>query len=124
MNGHQHIWREQCAAAREIMSNYGLKAAFDYLVGEKLLNCAAAATTHPDFARELPGFVSEVRQIFRVEDSREQLARLEREEQALAAIPLDPELDFISETPGECLARQQRYTFIKALLVEPQLGTA
>jgi hypothetical protein len=82
------------------------------------------SSTHPEFARELPGLVSPVRQIFRAEDIRDQLARLEREEQALTAIPLDPELDFISETPGECLARQQRYTIIRALLLEPQLGTA
>jgi hypothetical protein len=120
----QGIWRDQCEAARGMMSRYGLQAAFDYLVGEKLLNCAAAATNHPEFARELPGFVSEVRQIFRVEDIRQQLARIEREEQALATIPLDPDLDFLAETSAECAARRQRHATIRALLIEPQLGTA
>ena len=31
----QGIWRDQCEAARGMMSRYGLQAAFDYLVGEK-----------------------------------------------------------------------------------------
>ena len=49
----QHeIWIEQCGAAETIKARYGLKAAFDYVVGEKLINFASAATQHPEFARE------------------------------------------------------------------------
>ena len=40
------IWIEQCEAAEEIKLRYGLKAAFDYLVAEKLFNFADAAKTH------------------------------------------------------------------------------
>lgn len=58
---HHEIWVEQCEAARTIKARYGLKAAFDYAVGEKLINFASAAYEHPAFARELPRFVSEVR---------------------------------------------------------------
>ena len=47
------IWIEQCEAAQTIKARYGLTAAFEYLVGEKLMNFANAASTHPDFAREL-----------------------------------------------------------------------
>ena len=36
------------------MARYGLKAAFDYAVAEKLLNFAEAAAQHPEFARALP----------------------------------------------------------------------
>jgi hypothetical protein len=43
---------------------WALTAAFDYVVGEKLINFAGAASTHPEFARELPRFVSEVRRMF------------------------------------------------------------
>ena len=43
---------------------HGLKAAFDYLVGEKLLNFTEAASEHRAFAQELPRFVSEVRRMF------------------------------------------------------------
>jgi hypothetical protein len=51
------IWIEQCDAAQDIKLRYWLKAAFDYVVAEKLLNFASAATQHPEFARELPRFV-------------------------------------------------------------------
>jgi hypothetical protein len=37
------IWIEQCDAAQDIKLRYGLKAAFDYVVAEKLLNFASAA---------------------------------------------------------------------------------
>jgi hypothetical protein len=37
---------------------------FEYLVCEKLMNFANAASRHPDFMRELPRFVSEVRRMF------------------------------------------------------------
>ena len=39
------VWVEQCEAAKEIKRRYGLRAAFDYLVAEKLLNSADAATS-------------------------------------------------------------------------------
>ena len=57
------IWIEQCDAAQTIKARFGLTAAFDYLVGEKLLSFASAASRHPDFARELSRFVSEVRRM-------------------------------------------------------------
>jgi len=37
------VWIEQCEAAKEIKLRYGLTAAFDYLVAEKLLSFADAA---------------------------------------------------------------------------------
>jgi hypothetical protein len=39
------IWVEQCEAAQGIKQRYGLKAAFDYLVAEKLLNFARNVST-------------------------------------------------------------------------------
>ena len=51
---------QQCEAAQTVRERFGLKAAFDYIVGEKLLNFASAASTHPEFARELPRFVSDL----------------------------------------------------------------
>ena len=38
-----NIWIEQCEAARTIRARFGLQAAFDYAVGEKLMNFASAA---------------------------------------------------------------------------------
>ena len=75
----QHIWMEQCDAAEGIPVRYGLKAAFDYAVGEKLLHFAEAVARHPDFAREMPRFVSRVRSMFTAEEITTHLARIERE---------------------------------------------
>ena len=36
---------------RDIKTRFGLKAAFDYVVAEKLLDFASAAADHPEFAR-------------------------------------------------------------------------
>ena len=72
------IWIEQCEAARTIKARYGLTAAFDYLVGEKLMNFANAASSRPDFARELPRFVSKVRHMFTPDEIGAHLVRIER----------------------------------------------
>jgi hypothetical protein len=60
----EEIWREQCDAAVTILSQYGERAALDYLVGEKLLQFTSAARTRPEFAAQLPTFVARVRQMF------------------------------------------------------------
>jgi hypothetical protein len=40
---HHQVWIEKCEAARTIRERIGLKAAFDYVVGEKLMNFASVA---------------------------------------------------------------------------------
>ena len=72
-------WIEQCEATQTIRARFGLKAAFDYLVGEKLINFSAAASRHCDFAQELPRFISEVRRTFTSEEIGTHLTRIERE---------------------------------------------
>ena len=94
-NGNWHqIWVEQCAAAETIKLRYGLTAAFDYAVAEKLLNFAEAAAQHPEFARELPRFVSRVRQIF---TAQELVLRFQR---------LFPTVDLFDD--GACGSRQTK----------------
>ena len=58
------IWQEQCAATRQVRRRYGTTAAFDYLVGEKLLHHVSAAAKHPEFSAQLPMFIAEIRRIF------------------------------------------------------------
>jgi hypothetical protein len=79
------LWIEQCDAAQDIKLQYGPKAAFDYLVAEKLLYFAEAAVTRPDCARELPRFVARVRAMFTPQEIRIHLARIERERKEYAA---------------------------------------
>ena len=80
------IWIEQCDATHEIKLRYGVKAAFDYLVAEKLFNFVDAATSRPEFARELPRFVAYVRGLFTPQEIRTHLARIEREQREYAAV--------------------------------------
>src|SRR5437868_2158373 len=79
-NRFHEIWIEQCDAAEVIKLRYGVAAAFDYLVSEKLLNFASAARHCPEFASELPQFVARVRRVFAPEELRTHLARIEREQ--------------------------------------------
>ena len=105
------------------MARYGLKAAFDYAVAEKLLNFAEAAAQHPEFARALPRFVSRVRQMFTAHELEAHLARIERErrENDLAAME-DDEPPF--ENPAAALKRAQQFDVIKELLTANTLGTS
>lgn len=117
------IWIEQCEAARSMRSPYGIAAAFDYLVSEKLLNFAWAAARYPDFARELPSFVSEVRLIFSPSEIRDGLSRMEARWRAeAAALPEDDETAIGS--PEALAERASHFDLVKELLTAPALGTS
>ena len=123
-NGNWHqIWVEQCDAAETIKLRFGLKAAFDYAVAEKLLNFAEAATRHPEFARELPRFVSRVRQIFTAQELVVHLARIEHERHELDMAAMeDDEPPF--ENPAAALERTRQFDLIRELLTANTLGTS
>jgi hypothetical protein len=121
-NNHQ-IWIEQCEAARSIKLRYGVEAAFDYVVAEKLLNFAEAAARHPEFTSELPRFVSEVRCMFTPREIGAHLARIERE-QIDKSSDIDPDDDVIPESPVTAAARRQQFATVKELLTATALGTS
>ena len=102
---------------------FGLKSAFDYLVGEKLLNFAEAAANHVDFARELPRFVSQVRRIFTPEEIEAHLAGIERVQNDETTDDFDEE-DPFRESPAEAAERVRRFNLIKELLTTTNLGTS
>ena len=85
------IWMEQCEAAETIRLRYGVESAFDYVVGEKLLNFAEAAAEHAGFAQALPQFVSRVRSMFTPEEMATHLPRAERRRRALEEAAADDE---------------------------------
>jgi hypothetical protein len=119
------IWREQCAAARSVRVQHGILSALDYLIGEKLLTYAETAVTRPEFARELPRFVAEVRDIFSGEEIRHYLDHLERMaaiEDQQAANEDDGEL--FDDSPDQRAAKRMRLAHLKELLTSPVLGTA
>ena len=117
------IWIEQCDAAQNIKLRYGVKAAFDYVVAEKLLNFANAASRHPEFARELPRFVSRVRRMFTPQEIRTHIARVERE-QGKQDIDVAEDDELIAESPVAAAERTRRFATIKELLTAPELGTS
>jgi DNA-binding SARP family transcriptional activator len=118
------IWIEQCEAAQTIKARFGLKAAFDYLVGEKLVNFVGAAAGHPDFARELPRFVSEVRHMFTPDEIGTHLARIERARSEQDADALEEEDDPLRESPAAAAERIRQFSLIKELLTATALGTS
>ena len=117
------VWIEQCEAAQTIRTRFGLKAAFDYLVGEKLLNFAGTAANHADFARELPRFVSEVRRMFTPQELEAQLAAIEQAQNDKTTDDFDEE-DPCRESQAEAAERVRRFNLIKELLTATELGTS
>jgi hypothetical protein len=120
------IWIEQCEAAQTIKARFGLTAAFDYLVGEKLMSFANAASRHPDFARELPRFVSTVRRMFTPDEIDAQLAQIERSqnERNVDVLEEEEEDDLLREGPAAVAECVQQFMLVKELLTAPMLGTS
>ena len=119
----QDIWKEQCAAACKVWDQHGVVSALDYLIGEKLLNYAEAAVSRQEFARELPRFVAEVRNIFSAKEIRRYLEHLERmaafeDEQA----PIGDEDDVFMDTPEQRAAARAHLAQMKELLTSNMLG--
>ena len=124
MDNFQDIWKEQCAAARTIRARHGILSALEYLIGEKLPTYAEMAVTRPEFARELPRFVAEVRDIFNADEIKHYLDHLERiaameDEQAVNRD--DDEL--FGEFPDQLAATRARFAQLKELLTSTVLGT-
>jgi hypothetical protein len=117
-----NIWIEQCEAAQTIKARFGLTAAFDYVVGEKLMNFASAASRHPDFARELPRFVSEVRRMFTPDEIGAHLAQIKP--QIEKDIDILEEDDPLRESPAAAAERVRQFMLIKELLTATTLGTS
>src|SRR6266487_4520760 len=104
-------------------TRFRLKAAFDYVVGEKLINFAEAAFHHRAFAQELPRFISEVRRMFTPEEIAAQLARIEHERNEKDE-DVPGEDDLLRESPANIVERARQFMTIKELLTATALGTS
>ena len=119
------VWTSQCDVAPSIREKFGLEAALDYLISEKLLNFAEAATSHPDFAHELPMFVARIRRMFDPEEISRHLAVLVPRVEADAKTDAEPgEDEFATISPEELAARLERLSLMKQLLEVDHLGTS
>jgi hypothetical protein len=120
----QDIWKQQCVAARSIKVQHGILSALDYLIGEKLLTYVDTAVTKPEFARELPRFVSEMRDIFSGEEIRHYLDHLER----MAVIEDEgatdeDNSDFLKDSAEQLAVKRARFSQLRELLTSTMLGT-
>jgi hypothetical protein len=118
------IWIEQCDAARDIKLRFGLKAALDYVVTEKLLEFARAAVDHPEYARQLPRFVSCIRGMFTPEEIRTHIARVEREQREKDSEDTEDDDELFRESPATVAERARQFATVKELLTAPELGTS
>ena len=91
-----------------IRARFGLKAAFDYLVGEKLISFVSAASRHPDFARDLPRFISEVRRMFTLDEILVHLAQMEHE-QNKQIWDISEEDDSLRESPAAAVKHVRQF---------------
>jgi hypothetical protein len=117
------IWIERCEATQTTRARFGINAAFDYIVGEKLINFADAAFRHRDFAQELPRFISEVRRMFTPEEIAAQLTRIERNRNQKDEDVVDED-DPLDEDPASIAERARQFMTIKELLTATTLGTS
>ena len=120
----QEIWVEQCNEARDIRVRYGVSAALDYVVTEKLMNFAGAAAGHPEFARELPRFISTLRSMFTPEELQTHIARVEREQRERAAASSENDDELFAESPAAVAEEERQFAMIKELLTAEALGTS
>ena len=119
------IWIDQCEATETIKARYGVSAAFDYLVAEKLLNFAEAARQPAAFAQDLPRFVAEVRRIFTSSELEDEFIRLAHTQ--VGSQLTDAEFDLDDEfrrTPAEQEDQKRILMIMKQLLLAGQLGTS
>ena len=94
------IWIDQCEATEGIRERFGLQDALRYLIGEKFFSFIHASEEDPDFAAELPAFVSEIRRLFTAEEISAFLNELERTKFFAPNEP-DLELDDIDDPDEE-----------------------
>jgi hypothetical protein len=121
----QDIWKEQRVGARSVRAQHGILSALDYLIGEELLIYAEAAVRRPEFARELPRFVAEVREVFSGEEIGHYLNHLER----MAAIEDEQvgnqdDEELFDDSADQRAAKRARLPQLKELHTSPVLGTS
>jgi hypothetical protein len=71
-----------------------LNDALDYLIGEKLFTFVTTSEQDPDFAAELPAFLTAIRRVFAAEEIRQYLDHLE---QTKFLAPPEPEIEIDDE---------------------------
>ena len=111
-------WLETCTAAEGIRDRFGCEAAFDYLIGEKLMNLIDLNWNTDEYARELPRYVAAAQTVFDAGEFERFLPKLEaalkEEANAIDELPAD-ELVSAFRTLNRRLAHYNKIrTLVKA----------
>jgi hypothetical protein len=116
----EQIWKSCCEASVGIRDRHGLKAAIDYLVGEKLMTFAQTGENHPEFLAELPAFSKSIRKLFNGAQIQEHFERAE------LASRVDPDIfkgataeeaELLRGTLEEDRRTQERRNWVRAMLL-------
>ena len=117
------IWIAQCEAAETVRARFGLKAAFNYIVGEKLIILSKRRPIIVPLRKSCRDLFSEVRRMFTPEEIGAQLTRIERERNEKDEEVLNED-DPLRESPVKIAERVRQFTRIKALLTASTVGTS
>jgi hypothetical protein len=114
------IWKDCCNASVDIRARYGLRAAIDYLIGDKLMMFAQTGETTPEFLAELPAFSKKIRKLFTVAEIEDHFERAEY------AARVDPdimkgataeEIEQLREGFEDDRRNQERRDWVRAMLL-------
>ena len=112
-----------CEATEGIRESFGVTSALDYLIGEKLFSFVHASERDPEFAEELPAFVTQIRRIFAAGEISEYLQYLEQTK-FLPPLEIDDLDEFDEEpwphNPVRGAEEILRFSRIQQLLQAPQ----
>ncbi len=113
-------WQQCCEVTPDIRTRFGVDAAIDYLVGEKLMTYARSGEGHPDIVAELPAFAQRVRQLFTSVEIRAHFARAEHaalvEPDILKGATADEVEDF-EDLVAERKSDRDRRAWVQAMLL-------
>ena len=119
----RELWQEQCEAARGVRERFGVQAAFDYILDEKLQLFAESAERDRRLAADLPWFVAEARKLFTADEIEHHFRRLERKLADEAEFVGDPD-DEDAERPEDYQTRVNRFQKIAEFMRTLVLGTS
>lgn len=113
-------WQQCCEVTPDIRTRFGVDAAIDYLVGEKLMAYARSGEAHADIVAELPAFAQRVRQLFTSVEIRAHFARAEHaaliEPDILKGATADEVEDF-EDLIAELKSDRDRRAWVQAMLL-------
>jgi hypothetical protein len=116
----QEHWQDYCAVAPGLRSQFGLSAALDYVVGEKLMVFAQTAETDEGFRAELPAFCEGIRGLFTGEEIAQHFESVEDASHVGADLFVgasEEEMEQLREVAEDEKQDRERRSWVRAMLL-------